>query len=152
MVVCTWFTRLSHTFVRLGVAFTAASAATLCCCTRGGHTSKQSMSMKAAVADSMVVKPPPRDHNPVASGIAETHSVLNLSCLDVKSKRFDLFRSLARQCWLFQVSMVDGSLFDSLDAIARSIRGSKAPFGGIQLVLAGWSQTGCTYTQCMQWA
>ena len=56
-----------------------------------------------------------------------------------------MFQSLARQCWLFQVSMVDGSLFDSLDAIARSIRGSKAPFGGIQLVLAGWSLTGCTH-------
>ena len=45
--------------------------------------------------------------------------------------------------------MVDGLLFDSLEAIARSIRGSKAPFGGIQLVLAGLSQTGCLHIECM---
>ena len=41
--------------------------------------------------------------------------------------------------------MVDGSLFDSLEAIARSIRGSKDPFGGIQLILAGWSCPTCTH-------
>lgn len=33
--------------------------------------------------------------------------------------------------------MVDGKLFDTLEAIARAVRGSEAPFGGIQLVLAG---------------
>ena len=45
--------------------------------------------------------------------------------------------------------MVDGSLFDSLEAIARSIRGNKDPFGGIQLILAGSSR--CSYhTQCLQ--
>lgn len=60
-----------------------------------------------------------------------------------------MFLSLANRCWWLQVSMVDGSLFDSLEAIARSIRGSKAPFGGIQLVLAGSSQTGCTHTRAM---
>lgn len=38
---------------------------------------------------------------------------------------------------LVQVSMVDGSLFDSLEAIARSLKGNNKPFGGIQLVLAG---------------
>lgn len=36
--------------------------------------------------------------------------------------------------------MVDGSLFDSLEAIARSLKGNSKPFGGIQLVLAGLSQ------------
>lgn len=36
-----------------------------------------------------------------------------------------------------EVSMVDGSLFDSLEAIARSLRGNNKPFGGIQLILAG---------------
>lgn len=34
--------------------------------------------------------------------------------------------------------MVDGSLFDSLEAIARSLRGNNKPFGGIQLILAGF--------------
>ncbi|GAB4815472.1 hypothetical protein N2152v2_002518 [Parachlorella kessleri] len=36
-----------------------------------------------------------------------------------------------------EVSMMDGRLFDSLEAIARRVRGSNAPFGGIQLILSG---------------
>ena len=33
--------------------------------------------------------------------------------------------------------MVDGKFFNVLEAVARAVRGSDAPFGGIQLVLAG---------------
>ena len=33
--------------------------------------------------------------------------------------------------------MMDGRLFDALEAIARRVRGSNAPFGGIQLILSG---------------
>lgn len=33
--------------------------------------------------------------------------------------------------------MVDGDLFDKLEAIARSLRSSGRPFGGIQLVVTG---------------
>ena len=33
--------------------------------------------------------------------------------------------------------MVDGGLFDALEALARGIRGNQEPFGGIQLILAG---------------
>lgn len=36
-----------------------------------------------------------------------------------------------------EVSMIDGKLFDKLDAIARIVRRSDKPFGGIQLVLSG---------------
>ena len=36
-----------------------------------------------------------------------------------------------------EVSMVDGELFDKLEAIARQIRGNARPFGGIQLVITG---------------
>ena len=36
-----------------------------------------------------------------------------------------------------QVSMLDGALFDALEALARGIRGKQGPFGGIQLILAG---------------
>jgi ATP-dependent DNA helicase PIF1 len=36
-----------------------------------------------------------------------------------------------------EVSMVDGDLFDKLEAIARQIRNNARPFGGIQLVITG---------------
>lgn len=36
-----------------------------------------------------------------------------------------------------EVSMVDGELFDKLEAVARSIRNNGRPFGGIQLVITG---------------
>lgn len=36
-----------------------------------------------------------------------------------------------------QISMIDGALFDALEALARGIRGKQEPFGGIQLILAG---------------
>lgn len=36
-----------------------------------------------------------------------------------------------------EISMVDGDLFDKLEAIARNIRNNGRPFGGIQLVITG---------------
>lgn len=36
-----------------------------------------------------------------------------------------------------QVSMVDGALLDALEAVARHVRRSEKPFGGIQLILSG---------------
>lgn len=36
-----------------------------------------------------------------------------------------------------EISMVDGDLFDKLEAIARSMRNNGRPFGGIQLVITG---------------
>ena len=42
----------------------------------------------------------------------------------------------SRLAWL-QISMIDGALFDALEALARGIRGKQEPFGGIQLILAG---------------
>lgn len=36
-----------------------------------------------------------------------------------------------------QISMVDATLFENLEAVARHVRRSKAPFGGIQLILTG---------------
>lgn len=36
-----------------------------------------------------------------------------------------------------EISMVDGEFFDKLEAVARAVRKSKKPFGGIQLVLCG---------------
>jgi PIF1-like helicase len=36
-----------------------------------------------------------------------------------------------------QISMLDGSLFDKLEAVARAVRRKECPWGGIQLVLTG---------------
>lgn len=36
-----------------------------------------------------------------------------------------------------EISMVDGDLFDKLEAVARNVRSSGRPFGGIQLVITG---------------
>jgi hypothetical protein len=38
---------------------------------------------------------------------------------------------------VFLVSMVHGQLFDTLEYLARKIRGNDAPFGDIQLVICG---------------
>ena len=42
----------------------------------------------------------------------------------------------SRACYPLQVSMMDGRLFDTLETVARKVRGSNAPFGGIQVGLA----------------
>ncbi|KAL4150692.1 hypothetical protein PRNP1_010089 [Phytophthora ramorum] len=44
---------------------------------------------------------------------------------------------LARVLVIDEVSMLDGRLFDDLEAVARQIRRSTAFFGGIQLILSG---------------
>lgn len=36
-----------------------------------------------------------------------------------------------------EISMVDGDLFDKLDAIARTLKNNGRPFGGIQLIITG---------------
>jgi len=36
-----------------------------------------------------------------------------------------------------EISMLDGQLFDTLEYVARVIRGNDYPFGGIQIVLCG---------------
>uniref|UniRef100_A0A8C5QKE2 ATP-dependent DNA helicase PIF1 n=1 Tax=Leptobrachium leishanense TaxID=445787 RepID=A0A8C5QKE2_9ANUR len=36
-----------------------------------------------------------------------------------------------------EVSMVEGELFDKLEAVARAVRGKDEPFGGIQLIICG---------------
>ncbi|GMF36337.1 unnamed protein product [Phytophthora lilii] len=44
---------------------------------------------------------------------------------------------LARVLVIDEISMLDGRLFDDLEAVARQIRRSTAFFGGIQLILSG---------------
>ena len=36
-----------------------------------------------------------------------------------------------------EISMIDGDYFDKIEAVARKVRNSKEPFGGIQLILCG---------------
>jgi ATP-dependent DNA helicase PIF1 len=36
-----------------------------------------------------------------------------------------------------EISMIDGGLFDKLEGVARHIRNSQKPFGGLQLVVTG---------------
>ena len=43
----------------------------------------------------------------------------------------------ARVLVLDEISMLDGRLLDSAEAVARAIRRSSAPFGGLQLLLSG---------------
>ena len=43
-----------------------------------------------------------------------------------------------------QISMVDATLFESLESVARHVRKCKAPFGGIQLILTGASHFATT--------
>ena len=45
--------------------------------------------------------------------------------------------SLHSATYLSSISMIDGTFFEALDAIGRTVRKSSKPFGGIQLVLSG---------------
>ena len=38
---------------------------------------------------------------------------------------------------LDEISMISAELFNALEQMARDLRGSEQPFGGIQLILAG---------------
>jgi ATP-dependent DNA helicase PIF1 len=36
-----------------------------------------------------------------------------------------------------EISMIDSELFDKIEAVARAVRKSESPFGGIQLIVCG---------------
>ncbi|KAF5356106.1 hypothetical protein D9756_004033 [Leucocoprinus leucothites] len=62
----------------------------------------------------------------------------------VKKVRYQKSLESLRKRWqqvkaliIDELSMIDGSLFDYLEEIARELRGDSRPFGGIQLVLCG---------------
>ncbi len=52
------------------------------------------------------------------------------------SKAVDRWKSISTLI-IDEISMVDGPFFEKLDYIAKNIRGSSKPFGGIQLIMCG---------------
>ena len=36
-----------------------------------------------------------------------------------------------------EISMIDGTLLDKIDAVGRAARGSSRPFGGVQVIVCG---------------
>lgn len=55
-----------------------------------------------------------------------------------KDPKVKLMRWLTTEILIVdEISMIDSTLFDKLDVIARIVRGNNKPFGGIQLVLTG---------------
>eukprot|EP00033_Pygsuia_biforma_P003605 GCRY01003947.1.p1 GENE.GCRY01003947.1~~GCRY01003947.1.p1 ORF type:complete len:305 (-),score=34.52 GCRY01003947.1:296-1210(-) len=75
-------------------------------------------------------------HNFVGAGLC----IGPISELVGKIKKNRLTRKRWIQCRVLivdEISMVSGPFFDTVEEIARLVRGSKEPFGGIQLVLCG---------------
>jgi ATP-dependent DNA helicase PIF1 len=59
--------------------------------------------------------------------------------LDMVRRKSDVVQRW-QQCRILvvdEISMISGELLDKIDAVARGVRGSSEPFGGIQLVLTG---------------
>ncbi|KLO19972.1 hypothetical protein SCHPADRAFT_808166, partial [Schizopora paradoxa] len=52
---------------------------------------------------------------------------------DQVKKRWRQTRALV----IDEISMIDGTLFDKLEEVARIVRGSSLPFGGMQLIVSG---------------
>ncbi|CAG8810077.1 25550_t:CDS:2, partial [Racocetra persica] len=68
----------------------------------------------------------------------------NLSVEELLDRILTSRSSYARKNWrkikvliIDEISMLGGELFDKLESLARQIRQSEQPFGGIQLILAG---------------
>ena len=93
----------------------------------------QNNSKKALIGQSQHFRHSSRCKSRLVSQSVKSFTVLGASqlvCLNCSCHQY---------CWLawLQISMVDGALFDALEALARGIRGKQEPFGGIQLILAG---------------
>ena len=59
-------------------------------------------------------------------------------CVDMASRDHKAANWKKCKCLIIdEISMVDGDFFDKLEAIARTLRNCKKPFGGIQLVVCG---------------
>ena len=71
------------------------------------------------------------------AGIGRGEGTLK-QCIDMASKEHKANNWKKCKCLIIdEISMVDGDFFDKLETIARVVRNSSKPFGGIQLVLCG---------------
>jgi ATP-dependent DNA helicase PIF1 len=71
------------------------------------------------------------------AGIGTGNSSLD-QCISLASKEHKAYHWKKCKILLIdEVSMIDGNYFDKIEAVARGVRKSKAPFGGIQLILCG---------------
>ena len=70
----------------------------------------------------------------IGTGSKSTHELFAaVSANDVARERWARCRILV----IDEISMVSAELFDKLEFVARGVRGSCQPFGGIQLLLCG---------------
>ncbi len=69
----------------------------------------------------------------IATGSGTVEQCINLASRDHKASQWRKCRCLI----IDEISMIDADFFDKLEAVARAVRKSKKPFGGIQLVLCG---------------
>jgi ATP-dependent DNA helicase PIF1 len=71
-------------------------------------------------------------------GIGTGDSPIDILLREIKRKKFIVKRWLDLDVLIIdEISMLSPELFDKLELIARSLRPSRKPFGGIQLILTG---------------
>lgn len=59
-------------------------------------------------------------------------------CIRLASREYPAANWRKCQCLIIdEISMIDGEFFDKLETVARAVRKSRKPFGGIQLVVCG---------------
>jgi len=69
----------------------------------------------------------------IGSGSGSLERCISLASRDQQALTWRKCRCLI----VDEISMVDAELFDKIEAVARAVRRSKEPFGGIQLVVCG---------------
>ena len=60
------------------------------------------------------------------------------NCIAMASNRVHLHQwKTCKHLIIDEISMIDSELFDKIEAVARALRKSDRPFGGIQLIVCG---------------
>ncbi|XP_072024041.1 ATP-dependent DNA helicase PIF1-like [Amphiura filiformis] len=69
----------------------------------------------------------------MGDGTAPLAKCIELACRQTRIRQWKACKHLI----VDEISMVDGDFFSKLEAVARAVRNSTQPFGGIQLILCG---------------